>query len=495
MRPSKATPWSALPPALLAATLWLGLPARAETAGPWGARVVDANTGESLAGVAVIGVWHRRGAGHPAFPIGPTGVVGVAETETDAAGRFAFPSRLFFNPGIGTQVDGPDLGLFLPGYGGWRFRDGKAGLTRPGVVIEMRPLRSPEERRRYLERGWTRAEHDRLAIDWQHADAPANWIDVPYRQAARYEAAINRERAALGLRPMGIGYPGLGAKYLAPAPPRAGPEAARLRGAGAVAIDAAGLRYVADTEHHRIVVFDAAGIMVAAWGRFGREDGEFQYPRGIALDRAGTVYVADWGNHRIQVFTRDGRFRGKFGGLRFEDFHGLFSPTFVGAPDTGEIVVHADHDDHVLVFTPEGRRRGARRFPLRAAGRSEIAVDATGHLYVVGDQDQRVHKLDREGRVVTSFGRGRGADEGQLFDPAGLAVDAAGRVYVADRSGGRGRVEGFAADGGLLGSWSVGDDGQPLRSPAGLAVDGQGRIHVADSDRPALVTITPAAGP
>jgi hypothetical protein len=415
------------------------------------------------------------------------GLVDSAEAVTDAEGRFTLPFRLFFNPGLFTRIEEPELGLFRAGYGGWRFRDWEAPLTGRDVVIELRPLPTPEERRKYVEQTWTRAEFDQLRTGWQHATAPADWIDLPYRQAARYEAAINAARADLGLRPVGIGYPHLGTKYLTPAPPHEGPEAARLLGASAVAIDAAGLRYVADTEHHRIVVFDAAGVMLRTWGRFGRELGEFQYPRSIALDRAGTVYVADWGNHRIQTFTRDGRVLGQFGGLRYEDFDGLFSPTFVAAPDTGEIVVHAYG---IFAFTPDGRRLGGRRIPLRVETRAEIAVDQTGHVYVVGDPDHRVHKLDREGRVVASVGRGRGVGEGQLFDPIGLAVDAAGRVYVTDWFGGRGRVLGFAPDGHLLGTWSVGDDGERLRRPTGLAVDAQGRIHVADRDLPALVTIT-----
>jgi DNA-binding beta-propeller fold protein YncE len=120
-------------------------------------------------------------------------------------------------------------------------------------------------------------------------------------------------------------------------------------------------------------------------------------------------------------------------------------------------------------------------------------VDPAGHLYVVGDQDRRVHKLDAAGRVLASFGGGRGEGDGQLFDPIGLAVDSAGRVYVADWLRERGRVHAFAPDGRLLGTWSVRDDGQRLRSPQGLAVDADGGLHVVDRSLPRLVTITPDA--
>ena len=268
-----------------------------------------------------------------------------------------------------------------------------------------------------------------------------------------------------------------------------GPDAARLRGAGVVVIDAAGLRYVADTEHHRIVVFDPTGTMARTWGRFGREPGAFQYPRGLALDGAGTLSVADWGNYRIQQFTREGQFIRQFGGLRLEDFDGLFNATGVWAPHTGEIVVHAGD---VYTFARDGRRLDTRRIPFQTETRCGIAVDAAGYVYVVGAPDHRVHKVDRDGRVLASFGRGRGEGDGELFDPRSASLWTL-RAYVADWVRERGRVHAFAPDGSHLGTWSIGDDGQWLRSPQGLAVDTQGRLVVADRDLPAPMTITQGA--
>ncbi len=54
------TPWGAVTSRWLAALLWLALPTLAQAAGPWRAQVVDAETGQPLEGVAVIGVWQRR---------------------------------------------------------------------------------------------------------------------------------------------------------------------------------------------------------------------------------------------------------------------------------------------------------------------------------------------------------------------------------------------------------------------------------------------------
>jgi DNA-binding beta-propeller fold protein YncE len=185
--------------------------------------------------------------------------------------------------------------------------------------------------------------------------------------------------------------------------------------------------------------------------------------------------------------SRDGRFRDPFGGLRFEDFDGVFDPTMVAVPDTGEIVVYGHA---VYTFTPQGQRLDARRIPMRTEVRCQIAVDAAGSLYVVEAPNHRVHKLDREGRILQSFGGGYGEEPGQVFDPIGLTVDAAGRVWLADWFRGQGRVHGFTPDGGHLGTWSVGDDGQRLRRPEGIAVDLHGWIVVTDRNLPNLVTIT-----
>jgi sugar lactone lactonase YvrE len=103
-----------------------------------------------------------------------------------------------------------------------------------------------------------------------------------------------------------------------------------------------------------------------------------------------------------------------------------------------------------------------------------------------------VQKLDRDGHILATFGLGYGEGPGELFDPIGLTVDDAGRVWVADWLRGHGRVHGFAPDGRHLGTWSVGDDGRRLRDPQSVAIDAQGRIVVADRSLPGLVTITPS---
>ncbi|MGH2615152.1 MAG: sigma-70 family RNA polymerase sigma factor [Thermomicrobiales bacterium] len=67
-------------------------------------------------------------------------------------------------------------------------------------------------------------------------------------------------------------------------------------------IDAAGNIYAYDYLSNQVFVFGPDGALLASWGEAGAAPGRFQGPNDIALDGAGLLYVADDGNGRIQVF-------------------------------------------------------------------------------------------------------------------------------------------------------------------------------------------------
>jgi DNA-binding beta-propeller fold protein YncE len=69
----------------------------------------------------------------------------------------------------------------------------------------------------------------------------------------------------------------------------------------AVAADASGNIYVADSGNHRIQIFDAKSGEWTAIGKQGPGIGEFDHPSGIAVDSLGTIYISDTRNHRIVV--------------------------------------------------------------------------------------------------------------------------------------------------------------------------------------------------
>ena len=465
--------------------LTLAAPVSSMAAGPWQALVVEAGTLAPLEGVAVLARWHRRAKGHPAIGLGRTGFHSAAETTSGADGRFRIPARTLFNPPLFFPIEGPEIALFKAGYGGWKFRGPARDLTGLDVVIEMRPLATDAERLSYLEGRWQRADREAL-IAWQSGESPANPLDIPYEEAVRYEAAINAARAALGLRPIGIGYLVLWSGDTSPTPTES-PGQVRLRQAGGVTVDTKGHVYVADTDNHRVVKYGRGLEPLTTWGTFGRADGQLQHPSAVTV-AGDTVYVADWGNHRIQKFTTDGRFLGKWGALRYNELGGTFTPTAIATTRSGEIVVYAGS---VYRFSPSGSlvARWEQSPPLN--GRSQIAVDADGHVYGIAGQRgadrPQVVKLNRAGAELAAWGR-QGQGVGELFDPIALAVDHAGRVYVACWGGGTNpRIVVYDAAGTFVHQWDVTSGSLPsLRMPSGIAIDPQGAVYVTDlkHDRP-----------
>jgi sugar lactone lactonase YvrE len=93
-----------------------------------------------------------------------------------------------------------------------------------------------------------------------------------------------------------------------------GPRAALFSAPGSVAGDAAGNLYVADADNHTIRKISPTGVVTTLAGKAGSSgstdgigsDARFSTPRGVAVDGAGIVYVADTGNHTIRKITSSG---------------------------------------------------------------------------------------------------------------------------------------------------------------------------------------------
>ena len=89
-----------------------------------------------------------------------------------------------------------------------------------------------------------------------------------------------------------------------------------------------------------------------------------------------------------------------------------------------------------------------------------VAIDAAGNLYVVDSQNDRIQKFDRYGKYLTSWGSS-GSDEGQFGVPIGVALDALGNVYVADKA--NHRIQKFDNTGTFLLTWGWGvQNGSPV---------------------------------
>lgn len=194
---------------------------------------------------------------------------------------------------------------------------------------------------------------------------------------------------------------------------------AQFNSPAGVAVDGQGTVYVADALNHCIRAIAPTGVVRTVAGATGRglQDGpgasaRFQFPYGVAVDAQGTVYVADAGNHRIRIISSQGIVSTLAGN---------------GSNLNYGVVNHADGPGGSALFSN----------PFA------VAVDGQGTVYVADADNYCIRKITSAGTVTTLAGNtmqgnANGTGGAALFDkPRGIAVDAAGVVYVADQYNGR----------------------------------------------------------
>ena len=217
--------------------------------------------------------------------------------------------------------------------------------------------------------------------------------------------------------------------------------------------------------------------------------GVLERPGGIALDSAGDLFVADTDRCRIVVVAAH---TGILDGLHLRAGH---AATFAGGTCTG---------------------RGALAYP------TAVAVDAHGDVYVAEATAQRVQEVRAGTRTPVTVagtgsagynGDGLAATASELDQPTGVALDAAGDLFIADTANCRVRVLpagtttlfGQAVTGGHLftvaGTGVCGSSGQggplaaaQLWNPVAVAMDAAGDLLVADSGDQSVLLAPVRAG-
>jgi sugar lactone lactonase YvrE len=249
-----------------------------------------------------------------------------------------------------------------------------------------------------------------------------------------------------------------------------------------VAVDGIGDLFIADADNNRIRKVDTYGTITTVAGNGNADfagDGSpatnaaLSYPYGVAVDGAGNLFIADLGNNRI----------------RKVDTNGIMSTVAgdgtVGYSGDGRLATNAALAD------PYG-----------------VAVDGAGNLFIADLGNNRIRKVDPLGIISTVAGNGIAGYSGDgglainaaCSTPAGVAVDVAGNLFIADS--GNNRIREVGTNGiifTVVGNGTAGysdDDGQAtnavLSYPIGVAVDSGGNLFIADSgnDRIRKVTST-----
>ncbi|MBM3269064.1 MAG: hypothetical protein FJZ01_15600 [Candidatus Sericytochromatia bacterium] len=303
-------------------------------------------------------------------------------------------------------------------------------------------------------------------------------------------------------------------------------SAARFSEPVGVAVDATGVVYVADFGNNRIrkVAVDGTVSTLAGDGQGGSVDGpgnsaRFNNPFRAAVDPAGNLYVLElYNRRRVRKITPAGMVSTFAGDADFADGQGaaaaFWGPVGITLDDDQNVYVADSLNSRIRKITPagvvstvagdgtagfaDGQGTGARFNQPWG-----LARDATGTIFVADRNSHRIRRISTSGAVTTLAGDGTaGFADGQgtaarLNNPRRLAVDAAGTVYVADAENHRirkispgGDVTTLAGEGtaGFL-------DGQGSAArfnwPEGIEVDGAGVVFVADSANHRIRKIAP----
>jgi sugar lactone lactonase YvrE len=208
-----------------------------------------------------------------------------------------------------------------------------------------------------------------------------------------------------------------------------------------LAVGKEGNVYVADTWNHRIQKFDANGKFLTTWGSNVDTRGvanvnptQFYGPRALAIDAQGNLFVADTGNKRILKFSPSGEPLAQYGGVGSDNGQFL-EPVGIAIDKQGNIFVADTWNQRIQKFDPNFNYLA--QWPVQAwdsqtvANKPYLAVDADGNVFATDPEGARIMKFSNDGTLLAVFGV-RGTDLSSFNLPTGLAFDAQGNLYVAD---------------------------------------------------------------
>jgi trimeric autotransporter adhesin len=304
-----------------------------------------------------------------------------------------------------------------------------------------------------------------------------------------------------------------------------------------LAVDGADNLYIADSNNFRIREISNGTITTVAGsgGEGFAGDGQFATQAllnglfGLAVDSNGNIFFADTYNVRIREVLTTGIITTVAGsgslGFAGDGLPALVStmntPLAVAVDGSGNVFV-ADRDNHRIRKVAGGKMgtvagNGTSSYsgdsgPAMGAQLSQplgVAVDGSGNIYISDYGNSVIRMVSPAGVVTTIAGTGvpgSGGDGGQangaqLTSPWGIALDAAGNLYIADGSA---SVIRKVSPGGIIttvaggGSANPGDGGPATSAaliiPQGVSVDPAGNIFIAETGSARIRRVSAADG-
>jgi uncharacterized protein (TIGR03437 family) len=240
--------------------------------------------------------------------------------------------------------------------------------------------------------------------------------------------------------------------------------------------------YISDQANNRVRLVSNGNISTVAGSGTSGSSGDgaaatkanMASPTGVATDSSGNLYISDTVNAEVRKVT----------GANINQFAGTAGTA--GFAGDGALATAAEVDH------PSG-----------------LLVDSAGNVYIVDTFNDRIRKVTTDGNIATFAGNGNTGFSGDggpaisaaLNSPEGIAIDAAGNIYIADTV--NNRIRKITTDGNIntiAGSSTAdgygGDGGKAtsalLNHPRGVAVDGAGNVYIADTFNHRIRVVVPS---
>lgn len=215
------------------------------------------------------------------------------------------------------------------------------------------------------------------------------------------------------------------------------------------------------------------------FGEFGVTEGQFTEPSGVAVNAQNDIIVADTNNHRIQIFDKEGRFKFQFGECGKRDGQLLYPNRVAVVKTSGDIIVTERSPTHqIQIYNQYGQF--VRKFGANILQHPRgVTVDNKGRIIVVECKVMRVIIFDQNGNVIQKFGCSK-----HLEFPNGVIVNDKQEIFISDNRAHCVKV--FNYEGQYL--RQIGGEGV-TNYPIGVGINSNGEILIADNHNNFNLTI------
>uniref|UniRef100_A0A336MNA1 CSON002699 protein n=1 Tax=Culicoides sonorensis TaxID=179676 RepID=A0A336MNA1_CULSO len=215
------------------------------------------------------------------------------------------------------------------------------------------------------------------------------------------------------------------------------------------------------------------------FGEFGVMEGQFTEPSGVAVNAQNDIIVADTNNHRIQIFDKEGRFKFQFGECGKRDGQLLYPNRVAVVKTSGDIIVTERSPTHqIQIYNQYGQF--VRKFGANILQHPRgVTVDNKGRIIVVECKVMRVIIFDQNGNVLQKFGCSK-----HLEFPNGVVVNEKQEIFISDNRAHCVKV--FNYEGVYL--RQIGGEGI-TNYPIGVGINSNGEILIADNHNNFNLTI------